>query len=110
MRCAVVGGGAWGTALAHVLATNGHAVRLWAREPEVAESINARHENAMFLPGARLHGGVSATGDMETAIADAEVVVYAAPSKHLRSVVRLGRAHVGRDVILAVATKGIEEG
>ena len=49
MRCAVVGAGAWGTALGHVLATNGHDVRLWAREPEVATSINGLHENTLFL-------------------------------------------------------------
>ena len=51
MRCAVVGAGAWGTALADLLACNGHAVRLWVLEPEVARSINERRENPIFLPG-----------------------------------------------------------
>ena len=51
MRCAVVGAGAWGTALADLLACNGHAVRLWALEAEVARSINERRENPIFLPG-----------------------------------------------------------
>ena len=62
MRCAVVGAGAWGTALADLLARNGHEVALWAREPEVVASVNAQHENTIFLAGATLHDGVVAHG------------------------------------------------
>jgi glycerol-3-phosphate dehydrogenase (NAD(P)+) len=61
MRCAVVGAGAWGTALADLLATNGCDVRLWAFEPDVADAINERHENSRFLPGAQLAPAVEAT-------------------------------------------------
>src|SRR5919109_294034 len=60
-RIAVVGGGAWGTALADLLARKGEQVQLWAREPEVVESINQRHANDMFLPGAPLAPTLSAT-------------------------------------------------
>jgi glycerol-3-phosphate dehydrogenase (NAD(P)+) len=110
MRCTVIGGGAWGTALAHVLGTNGHEVTLWAREPEVVESVNMRHENEMFLAGAPLSKGVKASGDMGAALADAKIVIYAAPSAHLRKIAKLAAPHVAKGAILGVATKGIEEG
>ena len=51
MKCAVVGAGAWGTALANVLAANGHSVALWAREPDFVDAINTGRENRRFLPG-----------------------------------------------------------
>jgi glycerol-3-phosphate dehydrogenase (NAD(P)+) len=57
MRCSVIGAGAWGTALADLLARNGHDVVLWAYEPDVAHAINTRHSNPRFLPGA---GGAGA--------------------------------------------------
>jgi len=110
MRCAVVGAGAWGTALAHVLATNGHEVRLWAREPDVMAAINSRHENTVFLSGAPLHKSIVASNDLGTVLDGADVIVYATPSAHLRSVAKSGAAFVKGGAILAVATKGIEEG
>jgi glycerol-3-phosphate dehydrogenase (NAD(P)+) len=110
MRCAVVGGGAWGSALAHLLAVGGHDVRLWAREPDVVEHINTTHANPRFLPGAALHRNVSATGDMHEALRGATLVLYVAPSHVLRDVVRAGAASVAADTIAVAATKGIERG
>jgi glycerol-3-phosphate dehydrogenase (NAD(P)+) len=110
MRCAVVGGGAWGTALAHVLGTNGHEVVLWAREPEVVLAINRTHVNEMFLAGAPLSPGVRATGDMGEALDGATIVVYATPSAHLRQTAKRASAHIVKQAIVGVATKGIEEG
>lgn len=110
MKCAVVGGGAWGTALAHVLGSNGHDVSLWARETEVVAAINDRHENTMFLAGAKLSPAVRASGDMAVAMKDATMVIYAAPSAHLRTIARSAAPHVGAKAIIGVATKGIEEG
>jgi glycerol-3-phosphate dehydrogenase (NAD(P)+) len=110
MRCAVIGGGAWGTALAHVLGTNGHDVTLWAREPEVVVAVNERHENVVFLAGARLSQRVRASSDMAATLEGARMVMYAAPSAHLRTIARRAAAHAGKDVIIGVATKGIEEG
>ena len=110
MRCTVVGGGAWGTALAHVLGTNGHEVTLWAREPEVVAAVNARHENTVFLAGAPLSNGVTASGDMAAALDRASLVMYAAPSAHLREISKRACQHVPKDAIIGVATKGIEEG
>ncbi|MDQ6612337.1 MAG: NAD(P)H-dependent glycerol-3-phosphate dehydrogenase, partial [Gemmatimonadota bacterium] len=108
LRCAVIGGGAWGTAIADRLARNGHDTLLWAREVDVVESINSQHENLRFLPGATLGHTLRATVDMSEALRGARVVVYAAPSHVLRAVVAAGRAAVERDAVLAVATKGIE--
>ncbi len=108
MRCAVVGGGAWGSALADLLARSGHSVGLWAREADVAASINARHMNTRFLPGIPLHPAVAASGVMASVLADARIVLFVAPSHVLRSVVRTAEPSVERDAVLAVATKGIE--
>jgi glycerol-3-phosphate dehydrogenase (NAD(P)+) len=110
MRCAVVGGGAWGTALAHVLGTNGHDVMLWARELEVVEAVNSRHENVVFLSGAPLSPAVKASSDMSAALTSARIVMYAAPSAHLREIAKRAAPHVGKDAIIGVATKGIEVG
>src|SRR5688500_2404764 len=108
MRCAVVGGGAWGTALANVLAANGHEVSLWAREPDVVTSINERRENARFLGGVCIHDRVTATEDMRVAVRNAEIVTYAAPSHALREVAASAAGSVESDGILVVASKGIE--
>lgn len=112
MRCAVIGAGAWGTALSDMLACSDHGVRIWAREPEVAATINDRRENPVFLPGFTLAPPQSlvATTDHREALEGAELVVYATPSQHLRSVVRTGVTHLSRSAVLAVASKGIEQG
>jgi len=109
MRCAVVGGGAWGTALADLLASGGHTVRLWAFEPDVVRAMNERHENPTFLPGFPLAPSLVATGDHREALEGAKLVVYATPSQHLRRISHAGREHVAKDAILAVASKGIEQ-
>ncbi len=109
MRCAVVGAGAWGTALADLLATNGCDVRLWAFERDVADAISERHENPRFLPGVQLAPTVGATSVLSDAVADAALVVLAVPSAHLRGVARAAASSVGRRATLAVATKGIEQ-
>jgi glycerol-3-phosphate dehydrogenase (NAD(P)+) len=106
---AVVGAGAWGTAIAHVLAGNGHAVTLWAREPEVADGINRSHENERFLPGAALHPTLRATSDLAAAVDGEQMLVLAVPSAYLRTVIRLAAPHVREDALVVVATKGIEE-
>lgn len=108
MRCAIIGGGAWGTALAHHLARVGHDVTLWAREPDVVEHVNASHANPRFLPGVALHAGVRASGEMSEVLTGAEVVLYVAPSHVLREVVRRGVPHVRPGAVLVVATKGLE--
>jgi glycerol-3-phosphate dehydrogenase (NAD(P)+) len=108
MRCAVIGAGAWGTALADLLARNGHAVTLWAREADVVARVNEHHENARFLAGFRLDPKLEATDDLARAVRGAGIVVYASPSHVLGSIARSTAAAVAPDAILVVASKGIE--
>jgi glycerol-3-phosphate dehydrogenase (NAD(P)+) len=109
MRCAVVGAGAWGTALADLLVRNGHDVKLWAFEPDVVDSINERHENTRFLTGHRLAAELEALNDVEEAVDDAELVTFATPSHVLRVIARQAVKALPDDAPLVVATKGIEK-
>ena len=108
-RAAVIGAGAWGTALANVLTANGHHTLLWAREADVVESINARHVNDRFLAGLPLEPALRATSDMREALTGASFVVYAPPSHALRAVVQSGRDALSRGATIVVASKGIEK-
>ncbi|WCM26469.1 NAD(P)-dependent glycerol-3-phosphate dehydrogenase [Sphingomonas sp. QA11] len=106
MKIGVVGGGAWGTALASVAAREGEPVLLWAREPEVVEAVNATHRNPLFLPDIPLPGSIEATGSLDTVSAcDALLVVV--PAQHIRSI--LSAMPVGITPLVLCA-KGIEAG
>lgn len=105
MRIGVIGGGAWGTALAQVAARGGE-VLLWAREPEVVESINARHENTTFLPGVPLSARIRATGLLAD-LAGNDALLVVAPAQHVGAV--LEATPVG-DTPLVLCAKGIEAG
>ena len=105
MRLGVVGGGAWGTALAQVAATGGRETMLWALEPEVVEAVNARHENSLFLPNIPLSEAIRATSDLaELDSCDAWLMVT--PAQHMRAVLEHAPAG-GRPLVLC--SKGIEE-
>jgi glycerol-3-phosphate dehydrogenase (NAD(P)+) len=110
MRCAVVGAGAWGTALADALSRNGHDVALWAHEADVVQAVNMRHENVRFLPGAILHAALRATTSFDEALAGATLVCIATPAQHLRSIVRRAAPSISPRSTLCVASKGIESG
>lgn len=105
---AVLGAGSWGTTLANLLATKGHAVRLWAYEPEVVEAVSRFRENRLFLPGVRLSPSIRATGDAREAVAGADVVVSAPPSHAVRGVIRGLEGVVAPGTLVVSATKGIE--
>ena len=105
-RVGVIGGGAWGTAMAQVIASDGSAVLLWARETEVVEAINANHDNPYFLPGLPLSQDVSATGDL-AALNDCDALVVVVPAQFLRSVLA-ELPHRSRPLVLCA--KGIEAG
>ena len=108
-RITVVGGGAWGTALADLLARKGETVTLWAREPEVIESVNRGHVNAMFLPGASLSPALRAESDLAVAVRGAEVIVSAAPSHAVRPVMMAAAAALSGLLPLVVsASKGLD--
>ena len=109
MRCAVVGAGAWGTALADLLARNGHETLIWAREEDVTQSINDRNENLRFLAGARLSPRLRATSDLPQALdGSPELVVFAPPSQVLRRMAADARRCLRSSPIAVIASKGIE--
>ena len=105
---AVLGAGSWGTTLANLLATKGHAVRLWAYEPEVVEAVSRFRENRLFLPGVRLSPSIRATGDAREAVAGADVVVSAPPRHAVRGVIRGLEGVVAQGTLVVSATKGLE--
>ena len=86
-RIAVVGGGAWGTALADLLVRKGETVTLWAREPDVVAGVNREHLNHLFLPDAPLAPELRAEADLAAAVRGAEVVVSSAPSFAVRETI-----------------------
>ena len=102
----VIGGGAWGTALAQAMASDGRAVLLWAREPELVEEINRDHSNSQFLPGARLSPQIRATPAISD-LAALPVLLVVTPAQHL-AVVLSGLPKGPRDLVLCA--KGIEAG
>ena len=106
-RIGVIGGGAWGTALAAVAARAGRAVTLWARETDVVESINERHENRRFLPGVGLDPEMRATDDLREA-ARADLLLLVTPAQNLAAIVD-ELAQAADDLPpCVVCTKGIE--
>src|SRR5208337_4141824 len=114
-RVAVIGAGAWGTALAIVLGRKGtrgfrHDVRLWANEPEVSESIAKSRINQHFLPGFPLPESIAATGDLNTALDRAEIVVSVMPSQHCRALFERMAPVLGPEILFVSCTKGLEDG
>jgi glycerol-3-phosphate dehydrogenase (NAD(P)+) len=109
-RVAVIGGGAWGTALADLLARKGasRAVTLWAREPDVVGSVTRDHVNHMFLPGAKLASALAAEGDLAAAVRGADVVVSAAPSHAVRDVMTRASRAIERRALVVSVSKGLE--
>lgn len=103
----VIGGGAWGTALAQTLRLAGREVVIWAREAEVVEDINSRHVNSAFLPGVALDPHLRATSELPE-IAHADAILMVAPAQHVRDVAGALRPHLKSGQPLVNCAKGIE--
>ncbi|MSR23063.1 MAG: NAD(P)-dependent glycerol-3-phosphate dehydrogenase [Gemmatimonadetes bacterium] len=110
MRFAVVGAGSWGTALAQLLARNGHTVRLWSYEEDVVRSIQETGENQKYLPGIQLSPDLLVSSRMEDVIPGARIVLSVSPSQHVRQVMRDAVRLMDADAIVVSASKGIEVG
>jgi glycerol-3-phosphate dehydrogenase (NAD(P)+) len=108
MRAAVIGGGAWGTALASVLSHNGYDVAIWSYEAEVADSISGRHENQKYLPGIALSPQIRGTVNLADALGGAELIIAANPSHVTRGVMAKAVPQLPRATPIVSATKGIE--
>jgi glycerol-3-phosphate dehydrogenase (NAD(P)+) len=105
MKLGIIGGGAWGTALAQVASAGGRETLIWAMESEVVSSINERHENPVFLPGIPLGASIRATGDLAD-LADCDALLVVTPAQHMRAVLEQAPA---ADKPLILCAKGIEE-
>ena len=107
-RIGIVGGGAWGTALAVTARRAGREIVLWAREAEVVTAINQRHENPLFLPGIAVDPAIAATGDVAAA-ASADAVLLVVPAQHLRAVAGAIAPTLRPGAAVVICTKGVEE-
>jgi glycerol-3-phosphate dehydrogenase (NAD(P)+) len=107
-RFGIIGGGAWGTALAQVLRRAGRDVLLWARETEVVAAINDSHANPLFLPGVTLDRAIRATGDLAEA-ARADALLMVAPAQHLREMGAALAKTLPPQTPVLICAKGIEE-
>ena len=109
IRVAVVGGGSWGTTVAH-LASQQVPTVLWARREELADEVNSQHTNERYLPGFRLHSELRATSDLADAVERADVLVMGVPSQGFRSALERCAQHVRAWVPVMSLTKGLEQG
>lgn len=110
MRVAVVGAGSWGTGASWLLGTKGIQVRLWAREPEIAEGVNATHRNPVYLRDVVLPDTVVATPDILEAVRGAAAVVVVTPSHAVRSVAEAMAPGVAANTPVVSLAKGVEQG
>ena len=108
-KIAVIGGGAWGTALAAHAARLDHDVRLWAREAEVVADVNERNENRLFLEGVALPRTLRASSTTAEVLEGVEIVILVVPSAFLRNVASLAAEHVAKSARIVIASKGIDE-
>jgi glycerol-3-phosphate dehydrogenase (NAD(P)+) len=108
VKTAVLGGGAWGTALAAQLARNGHPVALWLREAAIAEELRTRRTNHLYLGDVVLPEGITPTLELGAAVVDAEAVVVAIPSQFARGVYAQVASRLAPGAVLVSATKGFE--
>jgi glycerol-3-phosphate dehydrogenase (NAD(P)+) len=103
----ILGGGAWGTALAQVAAAAGRDAMIWAREPEVVACVNEEQENKPFLPGLKLNPSIRATAELAEAAA-AELILAVPPAQHMRAVLTALRPHLRAEAPIVLCAKGVE--
>lgn len=107
-RIGIIGAGAWGTALAATARRAGRDVVLWARDPDVAEGINLRNENRLYLPGIALDAEIRATAE-PAALSETDALLMVAPAQHLRAVSEGLADHIPEGRPVVVCAKGIEQ-
>jgi glycerol-3-phosphate dehydrogenase (NAD(P)+) len=110
VNATVIGAGSWGTALAVVLDSNGHDVRIWAREQEIADAINLNHHNPTYLPELALPPSITAYTDLADCARNRDLIVFATPSHTMREVSLRVKPYLEGDEIVVSVSKGIENG
>lgn len=108
-KVSVIGAGSWGTALAILLEKNGHQVTLWSHREEEAKELAKSREHKSKLPGVQIPDGIEITGDLENALKEKEVLVFAVPSVAVRSTARKVAPYVKEGQLIVNVAKGIEE-
>lgn len=108
MKISVLGAGAWGTALADMLARKGTETVLWGRDARTVESVNRYHENTSRLPGVSLCPDLRAESDPEVALSGSDVILCAIPTQHMRRALESFREFLPQNPVLVCASKGIE--
>lgn len=106
----VLGAGSWGSALAKLLHQNGHFVRLWEFDADVAARYAATRENADFLPGIHMDEEICITSDMAEALSDAAFVIFVVPTHVLRGVAEKAAGLIDKNCVVVTCSKGIEKG
>ena len=106
-KIGILGGGAWGTALAAAATQAGRDTLLWAREPEVVDAVNNDHENSLFLPDITLDPKLIATNSLAD-MADRDAVLLVTPAQYTRTMATELAAHIRPDIPLIICSKGIE--
>jgi glycerol-3-phosphate dehydrogenase (NAD(P)+) len=109
MKVSIIGGGAWGTALAMAAKRAGSDVCIQARETEVADAINTAHENTIYLPGHSLDPSIRAVSDPIEAINDAHIVLLVTPAQHLRALMTTLKDTLTSKHAIVICSKGIEQ-
>ena len=109
-KTAVIGAGAWGTALSIILSKNFNEVSVWAREGEIVDSVAASRENSVFLPGVKIPENVEFSGDAGRVLKGAQMAVWVVPIKYLSSASEAFAPYVEEGAIMVNAGKGIEVG
>ena len=109
-QVSVIGAGSWGTALAVLLANNGHQVTIWSHDPHEVEMLSTKREQQEKLPGVKLPDNVSVLSDMEASLTGKDVVVMAVPSPVVRSVAKQMAPYISDGQVIVNVAKGIEDG
>jgi glycerol-3-phosphate dehydrogenase (NAD(P)+) len=110
LRVSVLGGGSWGTTVASLLARKKTPTLLWARNKDTVAEVNDAHTNARYLPEARLSPRLTATHDLEAAVAQADVLVVGVPAQHFRGTLTTIRDFIRPWVPIISLSKGLEQG
>ncbi len=109
LKIGVIGAGSWGTALAHVLSKNGHAVTIWSALAYEIEMLKEKHEQTEKLPGVKLSEEIVFTSDMEEAVSGMDMLVLAVPSPYTRNTARAMAPYVKEGQMIVSVAKGVEE-
>ncbi len=107
-KITILGAGNMGTALAHLIGSNGHSVTLWGIDEALVKNINLRHENKKYLPGVKLPVKVRATADLSAALKGSSLVVLALPTQVAREVMNKAKKYLTPRIILLSVAKGLD--